>query len=147
MIPLARVAQQASIAVLRQATALRPKRKKAYDGLLPSKAHLKQNPNSDHNSGFACDLTHDPDSGIDCIVAYREMQKDPRVKYLIFKGRIWSEEKGDRDFDGYAHPHHLHISIKDTKGNDTSNWFPWLGEPTKLNKVKATLKKSPKKKG
>jgi hypothetical protein len=147
MIPLARVAQPAAIAVLRQATALSPKRKKAYDGLLPSKAHLKQNPNSDHNSGFACDLSHDPDNGIDCIVAYREMQKDPRVKYLIFKGRIWSEAKGDREFDGYAHPHHLHISIKDTKGSDTSNWFPWLGEPKKLNKVKAALKPKPKKKG
>lgn len=147
MIPLARVAQPAAIAVLRQATALSPKRKKASDGLLPSKAHMKQNPNSDHNSGFACDLSHDPDSGIDCIVAYREMQKDPRVKYLIFKGRIWSEEKGDRPFNGYAHPHHLHISIKETEGNNTSNWFTWLGKPKKLNKVKAALKPKPKKKG
>jgi len=147
MIPLARVAQPAAIAVLRQATALRPKRKKASDGLLPSKAHIKQNPNSDHNSGFACDLTHDPKNGIDCVEAYEKLQEDPRVKYLIFQGRIWSKEKGDRDFEGYAHPHHLHISIKDNKGNDTSPWFPWLGEPKKVNTVKAVLSKKPKKKG
>ena len=147
MIPLARVAQPAAIAILRQATALKPKRNKASDGLLPSKAHIKQNPNSDHNSGFACDLTHDPKNGIDCTVAYKEFQKDPRVKYLIFKGRIWSAEKGDRDFDGYAHPHHLHVSIKDTKGSDTSPWFPWLGEPKTLAKVKAKVKPLPKKKG
>lgn len=147
MIPLARVAQPAAIAVLRQATALRPKRKKASDGLLPSKAHIKQNPNSDHNSGFACDLTHDPKNGIDCVEAYQKLQEDPRVKYLIFQGRIWSKEKGDRDFEGYAHPHHLHISIKDNKGSDTSPWFPWLGEPKKVNTVKAALTKKPKKKG
>jgi len=147
MIPLARVAQPAAIAVLRQATALRPKRNKATDGLLPSKAHIKQNPNSDHNSGFACDLTHDPKNGIDCVEAYQKLQEDPRVKYLIFQGRIWSKEKGDRDFEGYAHPHHLHISIKDNKGNDTSPWFPWLGEPKKVNTVKAALSKKPKKKG
>lgn len=147
MIPLARVAQPAAIAVLRQATALKPKRKKASDGLLPSKAHIKQNPNSDHNSGFACDLSHDPVNGIDCKVAYKELQKDPRVKYLIFQGHIWSEAKGHREFDGYAHPHHLHISIKETKGTDTSPWFPWLGDATKLNKVKAVIAPKPKKKG
>ena len=147
MIPLARVAQPAAIAILRQATALRPKRNKASDGLLPSKAHLKKNPNSDHNSGFACDLTHDPKNGIDCKEIFEKLKYDQRVKYLIFQGRIWSDGKGERDFDGYAHPHHLHISIKDGKGNDTSPWFSWLGDVTKLNKVKAALKKSPKKKG
>ena len=147
MIPLARVAQPAAIAVLRQATALFPKRNKASDGLLPSKAHIKQNPNSDHNSGFACDLTHDPKNGIDCKDIFQKLKEDNRVKYLIFQGRIWSKEKGDRDFEGYAHPHHLHISIKDNKGNDTSPWFPWLGEPKKVNTVKAVLSKKPKKKG
>ena len=147
MIPLARVAQPAAIAVLRQATALKPKRKKASDGLLPSKAHLSRSPNSDHNSGFACDLTHDITNGIDCRQAYVELQTDPRVKYLIFQGRIWSKEKGDREFGGYAHPHHLHISIKDNFGKDTSPWFPWLGKAKVINKVKAKVKPLPKKEG
>lgn len=146
MIPLAKSATPAAKAVLRQATALKPKRKKASDGLLPSKDHVKQNPDSDHNSGFAVDVTHDPHFGIDCAFAFIKLQQDPRVKYLIFSGKIWSKEKGNRDYTGpNKHNKHLHISIKETCGDDTSPWFPWLGEVTKLNKVKAAVKPLPKK--
>ena len=66
MKPLAKKATPAAIAVLRQATAICPLRMKASDGLLPSAAHIHQNPNSDHNTGFAADLTHDVLGGIDC---------------------------------------------------------------------------------
>ena len=148
MIPLAKKAAPSAIAVLRQATALWPKRAKASDGLLPSKAHIHQNPNSDHNSGFAVDLTHDPEKGVYCQIIYTELQKDPRVKYLIFKGKIWSKEKGERTYTG-SNPHnkHLHISIKETCGYDTSPWFPWMPHPKVINKVKAKLPKPlPKKK-
>jgi hypothetical protein len=147
VIPLAKKAAPAAIAALRQATALRPKRKKASDGLLPSKAHVHQNPNSDHNSGYAVDITHDIVNGIDCAVAFENLKADPRVKYLIFNGRIWSKEKGIREYTG-SNPHHkhLHISIKETCGDDTSPWFPWLGEATKISKVKAAVKPLPKKK-
>jgi len=148
MIRLARVAQPAAIAVLRQMTALRPKRKKALDGLLPSKAHIKQNPNSDHNSGYAADLTHDPANGVDCHEIFEKLKADARVKYLIFNGRIWSFDKGERDYDGSnPHNHHLHISIRYTRGHETNPWYPWMGEPKKVNAVKAALKKKPKKKG
>jgi hypothetical protein len=142
MIPLAKRATPSAIAVLRQATAIWPKRAKASDGLLPSKAHVHQNPNSDHNSGFAVDLTHDPEKGVYCQVIYTQLQKDPRVKYLIFKGRIWSKEKGERTYTG-SNPHnkHLHISIKEDCGNDVSSWFPWMPAPTTLNKVKAKVTK------
>jgi hypothetical protein len=147
MIPLAKKATPAAIAALRQATAHFPKRKKASDGLLPSAAHVHQNPNSDHNSGFAVDVTHDPDKGIDCTIAYIDLRNDPRVKYLIFQGRIWSREKGDRDYTGSnKHNKHLHISIKEGCGNDTSPWFPWLPQPKAINKVKAAVKPLPKKK-
>ena len=147
MIPLAKKATPAAIAALRQATAHFPKRKKASDGLLPSAAHVHQNPNSDHNSGFAVDVTHDPDKGIDCTIAYIDLRNDPRVKYLIFKGKIWSKEKGERKYTG-SNPHnkHLHISIKEECGNDTSPWFPWLPQPKAINKVKAAVKPLPKKK-
>ena len=144
---LAKTAVPAAKAVLRQATALKPKRGKASDGLLPSAAHLKASPNSDHNTGFAVDLTHDPVFGISGDDVFFELQKDPRVKYLIFKGRIWSKEKGNRVYTG-SNPHnkHVHISIKETMGNDTSPWFPWLGKPKTVNKVKAAVKPLPKKK-
>jgi hypothetical protein len=143
---VAKRATPAAIAVLRQATALRPKRKKASDGLLPSAAHLTQSPNSDHNTGYAVDLTHDPDNDINCHEVYAHLKSDKRVKYLIFKGKIWSPEKGDREYTGSnKHNKHIHISIKDNCGNDTSPWFPWMGKVTTLNKVKASVKRLPKK--
>jgi hypothetical protein len=143
---VAKKATPAAIAVLRQATALRPNRKKASDGLLPSAAHLKASPTSDHNTGFAVDLTHDPDNDINCHEVYAHLKSDKRVKYLIFKGRIWSAEKGDREYTGSnKHNKHIHISIKDNCGNDTSPWFPWMGKVTTLNKVKASVKRLPKK--
>jgi hypothetical protein len=146
MTTVAKRATPAAIAVLRQATALRPKRKKASDGLLPSAAHLTQSPNSDHNTGYAVDLTHDPDNDINCHEVYAHLKSDKRVKYLIFKGKIWSPEKGDREYTGSnKHNKHIHISIKDNCGNNTSPWFPWMGKVTTLNKVKASVKRLPKK--
>ena len=88
MKPLAKKASPAAIAVLRQATALWPTRKKESDGLLPSSAHIKQNPNSDHNTGLAADLTHDPHNGVDCGDFFKRLQADKRVSYLIFNGLI-----------------------------------------------------------
>ena len=130
MKPVAKKATPAAIAVLRQATALSPRRKKVSDGLLPSAAHLKANPDSDHNTGLAVDLTHDPANNIDCAEIYEELKKDKRVKYLIFKGQIWIPGRGDKPYTG-SNPHnkHLHISIKDNCGDDTSPWFPWLDKP------------------
>jgi hypothetical protein len=127
---VAKKASAAAAALLRQATALAPKRLKASDGLLPSAAHLAASPDSDHNTGLAADLTHDPKNGIDCAIIFEELKKDPRVKYLIFQGRIWSKDRageGNRFYTG-SNPHnkHLHVSIFPSGANDTSNWFPWL---------------------
>jgi hypothetical protein len=150
MKPVVKKATPAAIAVLRQATAISPSRKKASDGLLPSAAHRKQSPNSDHNTGLAVDLTHDPKKGIDCVDIFQKLKEDKRVKYLIFKGKIWSDERsneGDREYTGSnKHNSHLHISIKNNCGNDTSPWFPWLGEPKTPGKIKAAVKPLPKKK-
>jgi hypothetical protein len=152
MKPVAKKATPAAIAVLRQATKIAPSRSKVSDGLLPSKAHLAQNPNSDHNTGLAVDLTHDPARGIDCHDIYEELKKDKRVKYLIFKGKIWIPGRGDKPYTG-SNPHnkHLHISIKDTCGNDTSPWFPWLDRPVyktadQARLAASMLKPLPKKK-
>ena len=143
---LAKRATPAAIAVLRQATALRPKRKKASDGLLPSAAHVKQSPNSDHNTGYAVDITHDPGNGIDCVEMFIKLQEDKRVKYLIFQGRIWSQTNGVSRYTG-SNPHdkHLHISIKDGHGDDKSAWFPWLGKAKAVDKIVSKVKPLPKK--
>jgi hypothetical protein len=130
MKPVVKKATPAAIDVLRQATKMAPSRSKVSDGLLPSKAHQEQNPNSDHNTGLAVDLTHDPARGIDCHDLYEQLKRDKRVKYLIFKGQIWIPGRGDKPYTG-SNPHnkHLHISIKDNCGNDESPWFPWLDKP------------------
>ena len=150
MKPVVKKATPAAIAVLRQATALFPKRKKVSDGLLPSAAHQKQNPDSDHNLGLAVDLTHDPANGVDCAVVFEKLKEDKRVAYLIFKGTIWSEKKkdlGDRRYTG-SNPHnkHLHISINAACSTDTSPWFWWLNQPKTLNQVIASLTTVPAKK-
>lgn len=144
MKPVVKKATPAAIAVLRQATKISPSRMKASDGLLPSKAHLAQNPNSDHNTGLAVDLTHDPARRIDCHEIYEQLKKDKRVKYLIFNKQIWIPGRGDKPYTGSnPHTNHLHISIKDNCGNDDSPWFPWLGKPKKTLR---TITKTPKKK-
>jgi hypothetical protein len=152
MKPVVKKATPAAIAVLRQATKISPSRTKASDGLLPSKAHQAQNPNSDHNTGLAVDLTHDPARNIDCHEIYEELKKDKRVKYLIFKGQIWMPGRGDKPYTG-SNPHnkHLHISIKDNCGNDESPWFPWLDKPVfktadQARLAASRLKPLPKKK-
>jgi hypothetical protein len=146
-----KVASPAAIAVLRQATALAPKRMKASDGLLPSAAHLKASPNSDHNTGLAVDLTHDPKNGIDCAFIFEMLKQDERVNYLIFKGKIWSRDRrqdGNRVYNGTnRHDKHLHISIRSSHSRDTSNWFGFLNlNPSLAGKVLATVSKKPKKK-
>jgi hypothetical protein len=143
---IAKTATPAAKSVLRQATALKPMRTRVSDGLLPSKAHIKQNPNSDHNSGFAVDLTHDPIAGINGHEIYEKLQADKRVKYLIFKGKIWEAKGGESRYTGpNQHNHHVHISIKETCGNDTSPWFPWMGKAKTVNTIKAKVKPLPKK--
>ena len=143
-------ATPAAIAVLRQATAISPLRMKASDGLLPSNAHLKQSPTSDHNTGLAVDLTHDPKNGIDCADIFEKLKEDKRVKYLIFKGQIWSKEKsklGNRRYTGSnSHNKHLHISIESTMGTDTSPWFWWMNQPKTINQIVAALSSTPAKK-
>jgi len=150
MIPVAKKATPAALAVLRQATALKPKRKKISDGLLPSAAHVKQSPTSDHNTGLATDLTHDPANGIDCADIFQKLKEDKRVKYLIFNGKIWSRERakqGDRNYTGSnMHRKHLHISINDGMGNDTSPWFWWMNQPKLINQVRAAVAAIPVKK-
>ena len=150
MTTVAKKATPAAIAVLRQATALKPKRKKASDGLLPSAAHVKQSPNSDHNTGLAVDLTHDPANGIDCKEIFEKLKEDKRVSYLIFEGKIWSKEKsklGNRRYTG-SNPHnkHLHISIVASGATDTSPWFWWMNQPKLINQVKAAVAAVPVKK-
>ena len=144
-------ATPAAIAVLRQATELFPKRNKASDGLLPSAAHIKASPNSDHNTGLAVDLTNDPKNGVECAFFFEKFKEDERVDYLIFNKKIWSRarrQEGNRVYTGNnPHNKHLHISIRSSHSNDTSSWFGFIDkQPSLAAKAKAAVSKKAKKK-
>lgn len=146
MKPLVSKPSPAALAVLRQATALWPKRNKLSDGLLPSIEHQQQNPDSDHNTGLAVDLTNDPVNGVDAKDLFQRFKKDDRVTYLIHDGKIWSKERaaeGDRAYEG-SNPHHkhIHISIREDKANDTKPWFPWINQPSLLSQIAAAVKQT-----
>jgi hypothetical protein len=149
-VKLASKATPAAVAVLRQATALRPLRKKLSDGLLPSVAHQKQNPKSDHNTGLAVDITHDPAHGIDCAEMFERLKEDRRVDYLIYNSKIWSKAKstqGNRKYLGQnKHEKHLHISIKAEFSQDTSPWFWWMNQPSIAKQLVAKAIPTPAKK-
>ena len=146
----AKRATPAAVAVLRQATALRPLRKKLSDGLLPSAAHQKQNPKSDHNTGLAVDLTHDVAHGIDGAVIFEKLKEDNRVEYLIYNSKIWSKSKaaqGNRKYLGLnKHEKHIHISIKAEFSQDTSPWFWWMNQPSIAKQLVAKAIPTPAKK-
>jgi hypothetical protein len=115
----------AAKALLDQATLLWPNRSKASDGIVPSAAHTAANPTSDHEIGVAgynhaVDLTHDPKNGCDCAVIAENLRlsKDPRVKYVIHAGRIFSASVQPFVWRAYtgSNPHasHMHVSIIDS---------------------------------
>lgn len=149
MVKVVRVASPAAIAMLRQATAISPKRNKASDGLLPSAEHRLQSPDSDHNLGLAVDLTHDPRNRINCTIIFQKLKSDPRVTYMIFNKKIWSRaraDEGDRPYRGLnPHTKHLHVSISPDKANSTAPWFPWIKKPKMRNRVIARMQRAKKK--
>ncbi len=115
-----------------------PKRSKATDGTWGDARHQKKK--SDHNSGDAMDVTHDPVNGPsgDTIAAYAI--RDPRVKYVIWNRRIYDKRRSElgwrpySDWKAHPHDHHVHISVTEAGRADTSPW-PWTlpGPPPPIN--------------
>ena len=115
-------------AALNQATERAPGRNRASDGIMCDAAHPSS---SDHCSGNAFDLTDDPGQGCDAhaLVEQLKNRRDPRVKYIISKRRIWNPSISDawRDYDGdNPHVKHAHVSILRSAREDTSPW--WVGQ-------------------
>ncbi|MBD3782440.1 MAG: hypothetical protein IE926_05700 [Micrococcales bacterium] len=107
-----------------------PDRSKRSDGMIGDAAHAATV--SDHNPDAAgivraFDVTHDPAHGLDCgaLAAAIVASRDPRVKYLIWNGRvIGSKHWTWTPYDG-ADPHtsHLHVSVvPDGRANSTADW-------------------------
>jgi peptidoglycan hydrolase-like protein with peptidoglycan-binding domain len=111
-------------AAIRDANARWPSRRKTSDGLLGDAAH-QQRP-SDHNTGLAVDITHDPSGGCDGDELARLAIDDPRVTYVIWNRHIYNRARaaeGWRPYKG-TNPHtlHCHISVREDARNDGSPW-------------------------
>lgn len=134
-----------------QLNAAFPKRSIISDGGIGDAAH--QATDSDHNARkkgkdgmrvfTARDFTHDPKTGIDCnwLADTLVLNKDPRVKYIIWNKRIcraypahglkawqWGPYSGKN-----AHSKHLHISVSDTLFDSSGKWR--LDFPTPLQLI------------
>lgn len=100
-----------------------PHRSRVSDGSIGDERH--QATTSDHNprGGWvtALDITEDNDNGPDLWALWNHLvtSQDPRVKYLIYEGRIASSYPAhgqpawtSRPYSGInAHERHLHVSV------------------------------------
>lgn len=115
------------LAALKEASRLWPNRSTVSDGICASAAHNRQNPRSDHATGNAWDITHDPANGCDAHQLARQIaaRKDARIKYIISNRRIWYPTT--RVWLPYLginpHKSHAHFSIKPQARSATA--VPW----------------------
>lgn len=127
-------------AALHEADRRWPNRKRGHDGTIGDTAHSTRK--SDHNPAvdgyvYAFDLTHDPASGCDAhrLVRAAVARRDPRIKYAISKGRIWSDVRAAEGWRPYSgsnrHDKHAHVSILRVGRDDTSPWWPTATAPPK----------------
>jgi hypothetical protein len=101
---------------LAEARVLWPYRSRSSDGICASPEHSRRSPTSDHEVGNAFDLTYDPINGCDAheLVEHLMLRRDPRVKYIISKRRIWNPaiSMNWREYGGAnGHYRHAHVSI------------------------------------
>lgn len=114
-----------------QINAAYPDRDKTSDGSVGDLSHMQRR--SDHNPDMAgvvraidIDADLSPILNIRGLVDVLFNSKDPRIKYLIFNGRI--TEKGLTGWKTYhganAHKHHCHISVSSDRGlyDDDTDW-------------------------
>lgn len=126
-----------------------PNRDRHNDGTLGDARHRALGDKTDHNphvhlgaAGIvtALDVTHDPESGFDAGTFAESLrtEKDRRIKYVIFNGRIFSSVKEpwtwrDRNQGPGDHSEHVHISVLDDPAlyDDTTPWaYDLTGGPS-----------------
>jgi peptidoglycan hydrolase-like protein with peptidoglycan-binding domain len=115
----------AVVAALRDANAAWPARSKVSDGTWGDASHQARH--SDHNTGDAVDITHDPKHGPDGEKLAAAAAGDPRISYVISNRKIFNPSFGAvwRPYTGSnPHTHHVHISVLKDRRDDDSPW-PW----------------------
>jgi hypothetical protein len=108
-------------------------RSKLSDGWIGDTAHAARA--SDHNPNAegvvtALDITHDPAHGLDTwkLAEVLRDNKDPRIKYVISNGRIFSSAISPWQWRRYTganrHAHHIHVSVSSVPAlyDLASNW-------------------------
>lgn len=128
-----RVARSLNV-LLAQLNTLAPNRSKAADGSIGDEAHQAQGSASDHNPWYgpgivtARDFTHDPAGGLDChkLASALASARDPRLKYMIWQGKIMDSRAQFRPWTwqpSSGHFHHLHLSVVASPAADDER--PW----------------------
>lgn len=119
------------VALVDETDELYPARTRTADGSIGDPAH--QDRVSDHNpddSGdvLAVDITDDKPAGCDVqrLMDHLVATRDDRVKYLIHQRVVvnCNDWKPRRYTGDNPHTYHLHISVRDTAKQDTSQWWP-----------------------
>lgn len=121
-----------------------PKRSKLSDGSIGDARHSSRR--SDHNPCECCavvcarDFTHDPEGGFDAGVfsewlRQRVLAGEPRVKYVIFRRRIFSGRNQRhpaglwrRYYGTNPHTSHVHVSV-DHGADLYDSPTPWEWHP------------------
>ncbi len=110
-----RIAQSLST-LRRQVNEAYPNRDKSSDGVIGDAAHAKTK--SDHNPNdqdvvCALDLDHDPDNGFDgdAFLAAQLNNPHPQLKFIVFKGYIYSRIRNFQPKVNSGHYTHVHISV------------------------------------
>lgn len=111
---------------LQEANFFWPDRYKASDGICGDEEHQARK--SDHNSGNAFDLTHDPFHGLDTFSLSEQLRLsgDPRIKYVISFGRIWNPSISPnwrKYYGSNPHDKHMHVSIHAAARNSRAGWW------------------------
>lgn len=109
-----------------------------YDGTVASKTHDQRSPRSDHRprpfSGFGRVRAIDIGAATDELIEAIRASRDPRIKYVIHKRRLFSSYNHAngpawswRPYSGSnSHTRHAHISVL---ANADANAAPWdIGE-------------------
>jgi len=118
-----------------------PNRSKVADGSIGDAAHAASV--SDHNPDQygvvrARDYTHDPAHGFDAHAMADRLvaSRDPRIKYVISRGRIASSTVSPWVWRTYTgenrHDHHAHVSVvADSRADNTNPWTITTPAPVK----------------
>lgn len=133
--------------LIEQIDAAYPDRPKVSDGSIGDTAHADRK--SDHNpSGglvLAVDITDWPGGAFDPDDWARTWaSRDPRVKYLISDGQIWTRARADEGWRTYtgvnAHKAHLHVSVLADQANNVAPWAGIGRAPTPPKSIVSTTR-------